>query len=341
MSISKVAAESSKTQIAVIGGGSWATALIKILSEHSVRIRWWLRSKADVEHIKANRSNPRYLSDIVIHPSRVRPTNNLKKALEGADIILLVTPGAFVKEILEEISPEMLKDKIIISAIKGMIPSENLPVTDWLIEHKGVLPTQLAIIAGPCHAEEVALERLSYLTICGQDAVLTQKVANMLTCKYIRTSISEDINGVEYAAILKNVVALTCGIAHGLNNGDNFQAILVSNATQEIERFLQGAFPGKHHVNSSAILGDLLVTAYSQFSRNRTFGNMIGRGYTVQSAQMEMNMIAEGYYAVRCIYLLNQERWNINMPILDTAYKILYGKVPATVAMEELKMHLQ
>jgi len=333
--------ESTKPQIAIIGGGSWATALIKILSEQSVRIRWWLRSKEDVEYIKTHRSNPRYLRDIVIHNTRVRPTSNLKKAIEGADIVLLVTPGAFLEQVLKDIEPEQLAGKIIVSAIKGMIPSVNLPVTEWLVQVKKVEPKNLAIIAGPCHAEEVALERLSYLTICGIDERATSKLAKMLNCGYIRTSTTTDIDGVEYASILKNVIALTCGIAHGMNNGDNFQAVLVSNATQEIARFLARAFPGEHDVYSSAILGDLLVTAYSQFSRNRTFGNMIGRGYTVQSAQVEMNMIAEGYYAVQCMHKLNVERWKIEMPILETAYKILYQKAPVSQAMDQLKLKLQ
>jgi glycerol-3-phosphate dehydrogenase (NAD(P)+) len=333
--------ENAKPQIAVIGGGSWATALIKILSEQSVRIRWWLRSKADVEYIKEHRSNPRYLSDIAIHNSRVRPTYNLKKALDGADIVLLVTPGAFVQEVLDEIPAELLAGKIILSAIKGMIPSAHLPVTDWLVIHKGIQKSHLAIVSGPCHAEEVALERLSYLTIAGENEAVTKKLAAMLQCRYIHTTVSQDLDGVEYAAILKNVIALTCGIAHGLNNGDNFQAVLVSNATQEIARFLTKAFPGEHEINSSAILGDLLVTAYSQFSRNRTFGNMIGRGYSVQSAQVEMNMIAEGYYAVNSMHQLNHERWQIPMPILETAYSILYEKVPASQAIERLKMQLK
>lgn len=334
---------SNKPKIAVIGGGSWATALVKILTQQSVRIRWWLRSEQDVAYIKAHRSNPKYLSDIAIHQTRVRPSTNLKKAFEESDTILLVTPGAFIKEVLAPLPPSIFEGKTIVSAIKGLIPDEQMPVTDWLIKHKGVSKSQLAIVAGPCHAEEVALERLSYLTIGCHDRTSGEAIAQLLRCDFIRCSVSQDLDGIEYAAILKNVIALACGIAHGLNHGDNFQAVLVANAVQEMERFVNETFPirgATRDLNQSAYLGDLLVTAYSQFSRNRTFGNMIGRGYSVQSAQMEMKMIAEGYYAVDSLQALNQSRAKVSMPILETTYAILYGKTNPALAFERLKARL-
>jgi len=317
--------------VAVIGGGSWATALVKILSEQNVLIHWWMRNQEDVEHILAYESNPRYASDIHINLSKVNPVSDIKKAVEASSLLVLAVPSAFVKEILLSLDKESYQNKIIVSGIKGMIPQKNQLITDFLSSEFGVKSEKLCIIAGPCHSEEVAREKKSYLTIGALHGGTGKTVAELLSCRYVKSSVSLDLYGIEYAAIMKNIIAIACGIAHGLNYGDNFQAVLVSNAMQEMGRFVNALHPSGHRVLcSSAFLGDLLVTSYSQFSRNRTFGNMVGRGYSVKSAQIEMNMIAEGYYAVKCINEINNEL-SIDMPIIKAVYRILYEKTsPAT-----------
>jgi glycerol-3-phosphate dehydrogenase (NAD(P)+) len=327
----------TQAKIAVIGGGSWATALVKILSENNVKMSWWLRSKEDVDHIRMHQNNPNYLSDIQINLKKVKPTTDLKKAVEDSTIILLVVPAAFIKEVLLTLSPPDFKDKIIISAIKGMIPEENILVTEYVAENFRVSPQNIGVIAGPCHSEEIAMEKRSYLTIAGNDLKNAQEIAGLLNCRYVKTSVIKDLSGVEYAAIMKNIIAIACGIARGLNYGDNFQSVLVSNSMHEIKRLLSEMHPLKERdLNASAYLGDLLVTCYSQFSRNRTLGNMVGRGYSVKSAQVEMNMIAEGYYAVKCIHEINKTR-NIDMPITRAVYNILYERISPAVEMRILE----
>ncbi|MCU0415836.1 MAG: NAD(P)H-dependent glycerol-3-phosphate dehydrogenase [Cytophagaceae bacterium] len=324
------------TKIAVIGGGSWATALIKILSENNVRINWWLKDKEDVLHIRDFGKNPHYLSEVVINTKKVRPTANLKKAVEDVQVVIFVVPAAFIGDVLEQFSVEDLKDKIIVSAIKGMIPSENALVTDILHKQLGVETSKTAVIAGPCHAEEVAMEKRSYLTIAGESLENAQLVAELLHCRFVKTSIVQDLYGVEYSAVMKNIIAIACGIARGLNYGDNFQAVMVSNAMQEIHRFVDAMSPLERDWNASAYLGDLLVTCYSPYSRNRTLGNMVGRGYSVKSAQVEMNMIAEGYYAVKCIHEINA-RLKVPMPITKAVYNILYEKISPSVELRILE----
>lgn len=324
------------TSIAVIGGGSWATALVKILTENNVQINWWLRDKNTAKHIQKYRHNPDYLSGVQINKRKVNIFTDLKKSLKEAEYIIIVVPAAFVKDALSELQSEDFMGKKVISAVKGIIPQDNLLVTE-LLEKQFKVPFQnLGVIAGPCHAEEVALEKQSYLTIASANIQLAQDFAQLLACRYIKTDINADIFGVEYAAVMKNIVALACGICHGLNYGDNFQAVLTANAMQEIRRFVQKVYPLERDIYASVYLGDLLVTAYSQFSRNRMFGNMIGRGYTVQSAQMEMNMIAEGYFAVKCIYEINKNL-QVNMPITKAVYKILYEKIPPSLEISILK----
>lgn len=310
--------------ICVVGGGSWATALVKIISEREgVRIRWWMRNEKDVAHIKQHRHNPHYLSSVAIHPTRVKPTTQLKESIKKSDWIILAVPAAFLADALSELRPEHFQNKHLVSAIKGMIPSTHQLVTDWMTDWFHIRPDQFCCIAGPCHAEEVALEKQSYLTIASPHIPLAEKFASLLSCRYVKASVLGDLIGVEYAAVMKNIIAVACGISHGMGSGDNFQAVLVSNAMQEIKRFVEAIHPDQRDLSSSAYLGDLLVTTYSQFSRNRTFGNMIGRGYLVKTAQMEMNMVAEGYYAVKSIFELNKSL-HVPMPITDFAYHILY-----------------
>ncbi|MFN8415992.1 MAG: NAD(P)H-dependent glycerol-3-phosphate dehydrogenase [Cytophagaceae bacterium] len=323
-------------KIAVIGGGSWATALVKILSENNVKINWWLKDKEDVLHIRDFGKNPHYLSEVVINTKKVRPTTQLKKALEDAQVVIFVVPAAFIGNVLENVSPEDLQGKVVVSAIKGMIPSENALVTDVIHRQHAVPKTDLCIIAGPCHAEEVAMEKRSYLTIAGEKVENAQLVADLLSCRFVKASVVEDLYGVEYSAVMKNVIAIACGIARGLNYGDNFQAVMVSNAMQEIHRFVDAMSPQHRDWNASAYLGDLLVTCYSPYSRNRTLGNMVGRGYSVKSAQVEMNMIAEGYYAVKCIHEINA-KLKVSMPITKAVYNILYEKISPSVELRILE----
>jgi glycerol-3-phosphate dehydrogenase (NAD(P)+) len=325
----------NNTKITVIGGGSWATAIVKILSNNSRQISWWLRSAESVAHIRAHRHNPKYLSDVEIDTGIVAPTDNLEESLADAVIVILAVPSAFLKETLSGKGNELLKDKIVFSAIKGIVPDELLIVGDYLHQEVGVPLQNIGVITGPCHAEEVALEKLSYLTIASQDTGNARLLADLMRCRYIRTTVSDDIYGTEYAAVIKNIMAIANGICHGLGYGDNFQAVLISNAIGEIKRFVDAVSPITRDINDSAYLGDLLVTAYSQFSRNRTFGNMIGKGYSVKSAQMEMNMIAEGYYAVKCIHQLN-EKYRAYIPICEAVYQMLYEGVPVKREMSAL-----
>jgi glycerol-3-phosphate dehydrogenase (NAD(P)+) len=323
-------------QVAVVGGGSWATAIVKILSENNLKIRWWIRHKEDADYISTYHHNPKYLSDVQINTRKVKVCHKITKALNKASVIILAVPAAFVKGVLDTVPTEILKDKIIVSAIKGMVPEENLLVTDLLEQKYGVNASNLCVIAGPCHAEEVAMEKQSYLTIAGKDIIKAQYFADLISCRYVKTSTTDDLYGIEYAAVMKNIIALACGITHGLNYGDNFFAVLVSNALQEIKRFLDKVYPMNRDLNGSAYVGDLLVTAYSQFSRNRTFGSMIGRGYSVKSAQVEMNMVAEGYYAVKSIHEVNK-KYNVEMPICEAVYNILYEKIAPSVEVQLLR----
>ncbi|MBC7450222.1 MAG: NAD(P)H-dependent glycerol-3-phosphate dehydrogenase [Cytophagales bacterium] len=324
------------TKIAVIGGGSWATALVKILSENNVRINWWLKNKEDVAHIRDYGKNPTYLSDVTINLKKVRPTNQVRKALEDVSVVIFVVPAAFIGDVLKTIPAADLKDKIIVSAIKGMIPHENILVTDLVQKNHLVPADKVCIIAGPCHAEEVALEKRSYLSIAGDSCEAATVVANLLQCRFVKATVVEDLYGVEYCAVMKNVIAIACGIARGLNYGDNFQAVLVSNAMLEIETFVDAVNKKERNWNASAYLGDLLVTCYSPYSRNRTLGNMVGRGYSVKAAQVEMNMVAEGYYAVKCVHEINKIL-NVPMPITKAVYNILYEKISPSVEIRILE----
>jgi glycerol-3-phosphate dehydrogenase (NAD(P)+) len=330
-----------KSKIAVIGGGSWATANVKMLSDNPVEkeIFWWMRNAQAVEHIQKFGHNPNYISsvDIKLPPENI--STDLNWVIGQADFVLLNVPAAFLKEALTGIGPECLSGKKIISAIKGIVPEENQIVGEFLNQHCGIPFENFIVISGPCHAEEVALEKLSYLTIASRDISLAAEFAGLISTRYIKTNASDDIYGTEYGAVLKNVYAIAAGICHSVGYGDNFQAVLISNAIRELERFVDTVHPIDRDIKESAYLGDLMVTAYSQFSRNRTFGNMIGKGYTVKSAQLEMNMIAEGYYAVNCLYEVNKG-YHVHMPICNAVYNILYQKHSPAVEMKLLAEQL-
>ena len=317
----------NRKQIAIIGNGSWSTALAKILSEQDVHIKWWVRVEDDIPHIIKYKQNPTYLSSAKLNMDRITPLNDIKEVVKDVEYIFIVVPAAFVKASLEPLTKADFDGKKVIASVKGMIPDLHCTVSEYVCREFGVTDDRAAVVAGPCHAEEVAMERLSYLTVASENQEFAQEFADMLTCRYITTKISGDMYGVEYCAVMKNIFAVACGIAHGLNYGDNFQAVLVTNGTREARRFLNEAFPLEgRDFNLTAYLGDILVTCYSQFSRNRTLGNMVGRGYTVKSAQMEMEMIAEGYYAVNSIYELNKEH-GAKMNITRAVYNVLYEKI--------------
>ncbi|MCR8558609.1 NAD(P)H-dependent glycerol-3-phosphate dehydrogenase [Mucilaginibacter sp. BJC16-A38] len=327
--------------IAVVGGGSWATANVKILTDNSTEkeIFWWMRNESAVQHLQKFRHNPNYISSVEISVPAQNISTNLKSTISNADFVLLNVPAAFLKEALAGITPADLAGKKIISAIKGIVPDENQIIGEFLNQHYGISFNDFIVISGPCHAEEVALEKLSYLTIASRNNTLAVEFAGMFSTRYIKTIVSDDIYGTEYGAVLKNIFAIASGICHGVGYGDNFQAVLIANAIRELKRFVDAVHPIDRDIMESAYLGDLLVTAYSQFSRNRTFGNMIGKGYTVTSAQLEMNMIAEGYYAVNCLHQVNKQ-YNVNMPICNAVYAILYEKRPPALEMKHLAEHL-
>jgi glycerol-3-phosphate dehydrogenase (NAD(P)+) len=324
-------------RIAIIGGGSWATAIVKMVCDNLTpkEVFWWMRDETAVQHICKYRHNPNYLSSVEV---KVKPENvftDIREAIKDADMVLLNVPAAFLKEVLKEVTPENLKGKKIISAIKGIVPDENQIIGEFMHDKYQIPFEDIIVISGPCHAEEVALEKLSYLTIACQDTNLACEFSKMINTRYIKTNISDDIYGTEYGAVLKNIYAVASGICHGVGFGDNFQAVLISNAIREMEKFVDTIHPINRDIKESAYLGDLLVTAYSQFSRNRTFGNMIGKGYTVKSAQLEMNMIAEGYYAVNCIHQINKNH-KVCMPIARAVYAILYEKHSPHIEMKLL-----
>lgn len=318
----------TEPKIAIVGSGSWATALAKILLNNVDRIGWYFRNPESIELFKRFKHNPGYLRGVEFDIDRIDFYSDINKIFEDHDVLVLSIPSAFLDRALSELNVEMT-NKYVVSAIKGIIPEGNQIVGQYLNQKFKLPYERIGVIAGPCHAEEVALERLSYLTIACPDIRRARDFAFKLECPYIRSHVSDDIFGTEYASVLKNIIAIASGIVHGLRYGDNFQAVLIANAIQEIKRFVDKVHPITRDIKSSAYLGDLLVTAYSQFSRNRTFGTMIGKGYTTRTAQLEMHMVAEGYYATKSIHEINQD-YKVNLPICEAVYNILYeGENPA------------
>jgi glycerol-3-phosphate dehydrogenase (NAD(P)+) len=309
--------------IAIIGSGSWATALAKLFLNNTKHINWFIRKQEDVDYIKSYKNNPRYLGSIEFNTDNISFYTSLADCVKNSDCLILAIPSAFLHDSFSGLDQQTFKNKIIFSAIKGIVPQYNLIIGEYLNKIYDVPLSHIGVITGPCHAEEVALEKLSYLTIASINNDNAKIVSDLLNCRYIKSSVSDDIYGTEYSAVLKNVIAVAGGICHGLGYGDNFLAVLVSNAIQEINRFVNAVHPINRDINASAYLGDLLVTAYSQFSRNRMFGTMLGKGYSVKQAQLEMNMVAEGYYAVKCIFEINKT-YQVSMPITAAVYKIIY-----------------
>ena len=324
--------------IGVIGGGSWATAIVKVLQKNLSYVNWFIRSKTNIEFIRKNNHNPHYLRAVELDPGKLNISDDINYIAKESEILIFVIPAAFLKETLEKLSEDISK-KTVVSAIKGVIPGDNLMISDFINKNFNLPLNSIVILSGPSHAEEVAMERLSYLTFASADIKLARKIANIFEIDYIKTIVSSDINGIEYASVLKNIFAIAAGIYHGLGYGDNFQAVLLSNAIQEIKRFVDTVHPITRDIKSSVYLGDLIVTAYSQFSRNRTFGNMIGKGYSVKAAILELSMVAEGYYATKCIHQINKKHF-VNMPITDAVYNILYDKISPAIEMKLLTKSL-
>ncbi len=327
------------SRVGIIGSGSWATAIAKMLLNNVTSINWYFRDKTHIDDFKRISHNPNYLTSVEFNPDRINFSDDINEVVRQSDILILAIPSAFIKSALEPLT-ESIKEKFVVSAIKGLVPDENLIIGQYISQNYAVPTESIGVISGPCHAEEVALERLSYLTIACQDIKKGRAFANFLKTPYIMTTISDDIYGTEYSAVLKNIMAVASGICHGLGYGDNFQAVLISNAIQEMKRFVDTVHPITRDIKSSAYLGDLLVTAYSQFSRNRMFGTMIGKGYSVKYAQMEMLMIAEGYYAVKSIHEIN-DKYKVNMPITEAVYNIIYERISPAMEIRLLTEHLR
>ncbi len=320
--------------IAIIGGGSWATAIAKMMLEKNDHIWWFIRRDDRIEEFKRLQHNPSYLTSVRFDINRITFSSDINEIVRNAQTLIFVTPSPYLKGNLKKLK-EKLKDKFIVTAIKGIVPDEHLVCSEYFHHIYNVPDENLAVLGGPSHAEEVALGRLTYLTVGCSDETKARAFANMMASEYVKTKTSTDVLGIEYASVLKNVYAIAAGITHGLKYGDNFQSVLMSNATQEMERFLTTVHPIERNIYDSVYMGDLLVTGYSNFSRNRVFGTMIGNGYSVKNAQIEMEMIAEGFFGTQCMKDINQHL-HVNMPILDAVYNILYKRISPTIEIKLL-----
>jgi glycerol-3-phosphate dehydrogenase (NAD(P)+) len=318
----------------ILGSGSWATAIAKIICEQNNPLFWYLRNENTITHLKQKGTNPNYLQNVSFNPNQLKLSSNIREIVKQADILILAIPSPFIHQNLQEVK-DLLPSKIVFSAVKGIIPESKDVVCKHLEHSFGVPKDHIGVIMGPCHAEEVALEKLSFLTLASQNRDTANYLAQQMTCSYIRTKVTDDIIGVEYAGTLKNIYALAVGIAHGLGYGDNFQSVLMSNSIRELKRFLKQIHKTKRDMSHSAYLGDLLVTGYSLFSRNRMLGTMIGKGYTVNSALNEMTMISEGYYASHTVKLLIQEI-DKSFPIMEAVCQILHEKKSAKKVMAKV-----
>jgi len=328
-------AKKADPKILVVGNGSWATALVKILLFNKRDVYWWLRKQEYIDFIVSYRHNPKYLSSVDLHIKRGQMSSELSEIIQRKNIVVLASPSAYIIDVLSPLKASDLNNKVVVSAIKGTVGPKNQCLNEYLLDNYKVQSTKYVAITGPCHAEEVASERLSYLTFSSESTSLANNVAELFDNRFIRTNTSSDVIGTEYAAILKNVYAILAGICQGMGMGDNFQSVLVSNAMQEMSRFINAVCPMERNLLETCYMGDLLVTAYSQFSRNRTFGRMVGKGYSIKSAQIEMDMVAEGYYASKGVYELAQKH-SIPTPLIDAVYHILYHNVAPSIEISLL-----
>lgn len=323
--------------VSVLGSGSWATAIVKVLQEHpETVINWWVREPDIRAGLAEYGINNRYLSNAEFDMSRINVYEDINEAVEPTDLVYMVIPSAFAKKSLSELRPELFLDRDWVSATKGMISPEDLTITQFLHKEHHVPTARLGVVSGPTHAEEVAYKRLSYLTVASETPALVDRVMAMMQCRYVNTKASTDVQGIEYATAMKNIYALGLGIAYGMGLGDNMQAVLVASAVKEMQLFLEELVPLESRVGTDTVyLGDLLVTCYSKHSRNRMFGSMIGQGYSVKSAQLEMNMVAEGYYAVESINRIRKAH-NLTLPLVQGVYEVLYNNLPPHVLMRKV-----
>jgi len=321
-------------KISVMGGGSWATAIAKIVLTNADSIIWYMRRQDQIDEFIRLSKNPSYLSEVKFDTSRIHFTSKINEAVALGDTLIFATPSPFLKSHLKKLRLP-IDNKFIISGIKGIVPDENMIMSDFFHTQYNVPEENMAVLAGPCHAEEVAMERLSYLTFACKDRDKSKALIQTFSSNFVFVNTTDDVDGIEYSSVMKNIVAIAVGICHGLKYGDNFQAVLISNAIQEINRFCNAVYPMPRNINESAYLGDLMVTCYSKFSRNRLFGTMIGKGYSVKTALLEMEMIAEGYYATKCIKEIN-DKYHVNLPIVDAVYNILYNRISPTIEIREL-----
>ncbi len=321
-------------KVAILGGGSWATAIAKIVLYHEDSINWYIRRDDRIKEFLRLGHNPAYLTSCQFDTSHIEFSSDINEVVKKSDILIFVTPSPYIKSHLRKLRTN-LRDKLVVTAVKGIVPDENVTVSTYFQQAFNIPEEQIACIGGPSHAEEVALDRLCYLTVGCPSLENAQIVADILACKCVKASVSTDIEGIEYSSVLKNVYAIAAGVCHGLKMGDNFQAVLVANAIQEMDRMLKTIKPSDRTISDSVYLGDLLVTMYSNFSRNRVFGTMIGQGYSVKTAQLEMEMIAEGYYGTKCMKEINRH-YHVNTPILDAVYNILYERISPTVEIKIL-----
>ncbi len=332
-------------KIGIIGSGSWATAIVKILNDNKKTINWWIRSQSQIASIQKNKNNPKYLSSIIFNTKYLNLYEDLETVVKQSDVLICVIPSAYIEDALKQLPKDCFKNKKIVSAIKGIIPTTNVLLNEFLETEFAVSPQDYFTIMGPCHAEEIGIEKLSYLTFSGIQEIATKEIAAQFKNKYLNTIINNDVWGVQYSAVLKNIYALGAGIAHGLHYGDNFMSVYNANCAKELSTFLQKLYVYKkvkniYNHNDSVYLGDLLVTCYSPYSRNREFGSLLGKGYSVRSAQLEMNMVAEGYNTSKCIFNLNK-KIKADLPIIENIYQIVWNNMEPAKGFKNIEKMLQ
>lgn len=326
---------SSLGKVCILGGGTWGTALAKIFLMTQKHINWYIRNAKDVDEFYRVGHNPKYLTNVKFNLAEISFYSNIERAVKDSDTIILALPSPYLKSYLRKLRSSAFRDKFVVSALKGIVPSDNVVVSEYLTKNFRLGSENIGVISGPCHAEEVALERLSFLTVACNDNEKAKLLAAGITSRILHASVSDDVVGIELAAVMKNIYAIAAGICSGLLYGDNFQAVLMTQCAKEMKRFLDAVVPLQRDICELHYLGDMLVTSYSQFSRNRTLGTMIGKGYSIKTAQLEMEMITEGYYGAKCIQEINQ-RYNIYMPIADAIYNILYNKAMPKIEIKNL-----
>lgn len=322
-------------KICILGGGTWGTALAKMVLMNQKHINWFIRRDDQIEGFYKLGHNPSYLTNVKFNLAQITFYSNLERAIKDSDTVIIAIPSPYVKQYFRRIWNSTFRGKFMVSALKGIIPNDNMVMSEYLADNFKIPTENIGVLSGPCHAEEVALERLSFLTVASKDIEKANLLSESISSRILKTRTSNDVVGIELAAVLKNIYAIASGICQGLLYGDNFQAVLMSNCAKEMSLFLNTVVPIERNITDQHYLGDMLVTSYSQFSRNRTLGTMIGKGYSVKTAQLEMEMIAEGYYGAKCIHEMNN-RFKVNIPIVETVYKILYERLEPKSAIKNL-----